>query len=356
MQLSKDIFFEIVRLGIGHYGTIPSGYIDWKEIYALATQHGLLAVVIDGIEQLPTEMRPPQELLLEWIGEVLQCYEYRYDAYKLTIADMAGFYNSHGLKMMILKGHACSIEWPKPNHRPCGDIDIWLFGHQKEADTILTKEKSIKIDNTHHHHTCFVWNDFSVENHYDFLNVHHHKSNVELEKVFKNLGQDDSHFTEVNGEKVYLPSPNLHALFLLKHSMTDFAAFYVTFRQLIDWAFYVEKHGEEIDWKWLMRVVEKYHMKEFLNIINAICVEDFGFSSNIFPCVQFNPIVKEQVLSDILFPKFTRESSGSLIPRIKYKYKRWKGNAWKHELCYNENMTSAFWSGVWNHLLKPKSI
>ena len=363
MQPSTGILLELVRLGIGHRGNITSNQIDWQKIYDLAIQQGLLGVVIDGIERLPNNQRPPQELLLEWIGEVLQSYEYRYDAYKNTIAEMAGFYNSHGYKMMVLKGYACSLNWPKPEHRPCGDIDIWQFGKQKEADALLESSKfqdsgfkSVKIDRSHHHHTVFDWGEFTVENHYDFNNVHHHKSSAELEKIFKELGKDDSHYSDVNGERVYIPSPNLHALFLLKHAMTDFAAFYVTLRQLLDWAFFVEKHTNEIDWKWLNEVMEQYHMKEFYNCINAICVGELGFEAYLFNGVQFNPALKEKVLEDILDPKYPREEPKNLILRLVFKCRRWKGNAWKHEFCYKESLLSGFWSGVKNHLLKPKTI
>lgn len=93
--------------------------------------------------------------------------------------------------MMVLKGYACSLNWPKPEHRPCGDIDIWLFGQQKEADKALSKEKGIEIDKSHHHHTVFYWGEFMVENHYDFINVHQNKTNAKLEKVLKELGKDD---------------------------------------------------------------------------------------------------------------------------------------------------------------------
>ena len=356
MQPSAGTFLELVRLGIGHRGNITSNQIDWQKIYVLAIQQGLLGVVIDGIERLPSDKRPPQKILLEWIGEVLQGYEYRYESYKNTIAEMAGFYNSHGYKMMILKGYACSLNWPKPEHRPCGDIDIWQFGEHKKTDALVASEKGLEIDHSHHHHTVFNWNDFSVENHYDFNNVHHHRSSVELEKIFKELGKDDTHSTEVLGEKVYLPSPNLHALFLLKHSMTDFAAFYVTLRQILDWGFHVQKYHDEIDWKWLDGVMEQYHMKEFYNCINAICVEELGFEAGIFNGVQFNRALKDRVLEDILDPKFPREEPKNLITRLVFKCRRWKGNAWKHELCYKESLLSGFWSGVWNHLLKPKSI
>ena len=208
---------------------------------------------------------------------------------------------------MVLKGYACSLNWPKPNHRPCGDIDIWLFGKQKEADVLLAKAKGIQIDKSHHHHTVFDWGDFMVENHYDFNHIYHHKSGPALERVFKELGKDDSHYVILKGEKVYTPSPNLHTLFLLKHSMTDFAAFCVTLRQVLDWGFHVKNYHEEIDWKWLSGVINQYHMKDFFDCINAICVEDLGFQPSIFPYVQFNPSLKEKVLADIFAPKYARE-------------------------------------------------
>lgn len=355
MRTSKDAFFTLVRLGIGHRAYSLPHTIDWQEVKDIAEEQGLSAIVLDGIEKLPEGQRPPKVFLLEWIGETLQGYEYRYELYSRAIAEMAAFYNSHGYKMMILKGYACSIDWPKPKHRPCGDIDIWLFGRQKEADFILSKENGVEIDKSHQHHTVFTWRDFTVENHYDFGNVHHHKSSVELEKVFKELGKNDSYSIELFGEKVYLPSPNLHALFLLKHSMTDFAAFFVTLRQVLDWAFYVEKHSEEIDWDWLHRIVEKYHMTDFFNCISAICVEDLGFEASIFHRVQFNPMLKKKILEDILEPEFSRvPPDGRLLPKALYMYRRWKGNEWKHKLCYNESMWSAFWSGIGNHLVKPK--
>lgn len=361
MQSSKEAFLELVRLGIGHSaGILPLTY-NWEEIQALAEAQGLSGVLVDGIEKLPDGQKPPKPVLLQWIGEVLQGYEYRYELYRRIIGEMAAFYNEHGFKMMVLKGYACSLDWPKPEHRPTGDIDIWQFGQQREADAALAasskfQDSGSKIDKSHHHHTVFYWRDFMVENHYDFCNVHHHKSSAELEKIFKELGKDDTHTVDVFGETVYLPSPNLHALFLLKHSMTDFAAFFVTLRQVLDWAFFVEKHTKEIDWEWLNGVMEQYHMLDFFNTINAICVEDLGFDVNIFPHVQFLPSLKDKVLDDILAPEFTREAPKRLIPRLLYMFRRWKGNAWKHEMCYNESLWSGFWSGIWNHLLKPRSI
>ena len=337
MQSSSntEIFLSLIRHGIGHYaGALPDS-IDWTEMESRALQHGLSAVLVDGIEQLSNDSRPSKDILLQGIGEVLQNYEQRYELYRKAIAEMAGWYNAHGFKMMVLKGYACSINWPKPEHRPCGDIDIWLFGQYKEADAALVKDKRTKIDKSHHHHTVFDWRGFMVENHYDFVNVYADKSSIELEKLFKELGKDDSRFVEIYGEKVYLPSPNLHALFLIRHMVSHFVGSNITLRQVLDWAFFVEKHTKEIDWNCLIDLLEKYHMNDFYNCINAICVEDLGFPVEIFKTVQFEPHMKEKVLNDIVDPAFATESPRGFIRRITYKYKRRKGNAWKLELCYS---------------------
>ena len=354
--MQTKAFLQVVKIGIGHKSEPIPVNIEWKTIEDIAFRQGLSAIVVDGVEHLPESQRPPKEVLLQWIGNTLQSYEYRYEMYRRTIGELAEWHNSNGYKMMVIKGYACSLNWPKPEHRPCGDIDIWQFGKQKEADKALAKDKGIKIDNSHQHHTVFYWRDFMVENHYDFINVFHHKSSAEVEQILKQLGRDDSHWVDLNGENVYLPSPNLHALFLLRHAMSEFASSCINVRQVLDWAFFVEKNGKDVDWDWLLGVLDEFHMREFFNCINAICVDDLGFSAIIFPYVQYLPELKERVLADILSPEFTAQEPQSLLPRVVYKYRRWKANGWKHKLCYEESMWSAFWSGVWNHLLKPASI
>lgn len=351
-----EAFLYLIRRGIGHStGVMPDSF-DWASIRVLSKRHGLMAIVMDGIEQLPEDKRLPRAILLSWIGEVILSYERRFVEYCSTVAEIASFYNAHGYRMMVLKGYACSLDWPRPNHRPCGDIDIWQFGDYEKADELVTSEKGILIDASHHHHTVFKWGNFMVENHYDFINVHHHKSNAEFERILKKLGQDDSHFVEVGKGKVYMPSPDLHALFLLKHLMMHFASEGITLRQLLDWGFFVEKHGRYVSWSWVEGVLDKFGMKVLYGIFNAICVEDLGFHAYLFHYVQFEPALKERVLHEIVIPEFGEELPKRLMQRIVFKLKRWRGNSWKHELCYSENLWSAFWSGVWNHILKPSSI
>lgn len=345
MLSSKEDFLHLIKLGVGNSnGTWLPDTVDWNSIEALAERHGLLGVLVDGLNQLPRTNRPPQTLWLRWIGEVMQGYEQRYVAYRKAVEELGAWYHEHGYRMIVLKGLACGVNWPKPEHRPYGDIDIYLFGKQKEADEALRHAQGpeFKIDNSHHHHTVFQWHGFMVENHYDFLNVHHHKSMAEMETELKVV--------------VERSSVNFHALFLLRHAMTHFAAKEITLRHLLDWGFYAKAYGFEIDWKWLEDTIDCFGMRKLYDVFNAICVDDLGFDVKTFPKVQFDPFLKERVLNDILSPEFSEKPPKGIVRRSLFKYRRWKANEWKHELCYNESMNSAFWSGVKNHLMKPSSI
>lgn len=357
MTNSKETFLTLVKLGAGTLkeASLPDD-VNWEEVRELASKQNLLGLALDGIGKLPESQRPPRVIFVKWIGTVMRDYESRYKKYTEAIAELAGFYNSHGFKMMVLKGYACSLDWPVPNHRPSGDIDIWLFGRYKEADSLLSQEKRIVIDRSHHHHTVFNWKRFSVENHYDFISIYHHRSHLKYEKILKGLGQDDSCYTQIDGYRVYLPSANLHALFLLKHQMLHFVSGGINMRQLLDWAFFVQKHYLVIDWGYLTEILDEFGMTPAFNVFNAICIDDLGFSEEIFPLPVYDKGIKERVLNDILFPEFPKDIPKQFFRRIIWKWRRWTSASWKHKLCYKESMFSAFIVGLWGHIIKPSSI
>ena len=303
----KEAFLALVRLGIGNAATVTlPDHIDWDEVEVLAEKQGVLGVVYDGAlrhtDSTDSTDFFPLTVKLRWIGEVMQGYEQLYVLYRKAVADLGAWYHAHGYRMMLLKGMACGLDWPKPEHRPYGDIDIYLFGHYKEADSALTRELGVKIDNSHHHHTVFEWEGFTVENHYDFVNVHVHESSRELESIFKELANtDDCLQLTAYG---LMPSANLHALFLIRHMMSHFTGASMSLRQILDWGFFVKAHHDEVDWKWLVEVLEEYHMKEFFECVNAICVEDLGFDKVEGLGLRVEGRLKERVLSIYLFALF----------------------------------------------------
>ena len=55
----REAFLKLVKLGIGHCVDFLPQNIDWQEVKDLAERQGLSSVVLDGIEKLPEQQRPP---------------------------------------------------------------------------------------------------------------------------------------------------------------------------------------------------------------------------------------------------------------------------------------------------------
>jgi len=81
----EEALLSLTRLGIGHSAYLIPEIIDWASLQDFADRQGLYALALDGIERMPESKRPSQEMLLQWIGEVLQGYEYRYERHRLRL-------------------------------------------------------------------------------------------------------------------------------------------------------------------------------------------------------------------------------------------------------------------------------
>lgn len=345
-------------------------------LYSFSLQHNISAVVWDyfqqaigeGVisqEQLPTKMQKIQWAL------AAEKAEQEYMRQKQVIVKLARFFAEHNIKMMILKGYGLSLNYPVPNHRPCSDIDIWLFeeretpnGHtsrvgvQQKADNLLREHFGIDIDEDKHHHTVFYVDGVMVENHYDFLNIHAHLSNRKIEQRLQQLLNQPLDKIEIDGQTVYFPSPDFHALFMLRHSASHFAAERIVIRHLLDWRYFVEKFAQQIDWAALYDIATQTNMHKFLNCINAICIDRLNLQSSCVPPFERDKQLEERVWNEILQPEFSesKPKNAGYLKSWRYMYRRWWANRWKHRLVYNESLAKTFLVQVWSHLLKPKSL
>lgn len=160
-------------------GTVPPE--TWLEVFRLSAAQGVLALAYDALRRLPAAQQPPRELMLRWAVNTDRI-ERQFAHRQRALEDLAAFYASHGIRLMLLKGAGLAALYPVPAHRPCGDIDIWLYGRQREADRLVREELRIAVSNDVHHHTIFSYKGVMIENHFDFLNLWSHRSNRELER------------------------------------------------------------------------------------------------------------------------------------------------------------------------------
>ena len=328
---------------------------QWREIYDLSSVQGVLAQAWDGMQLLPEAMRPPRALRLQWAVNV-ERIEKVYRRQERAIARLAAFYREHAIPMMLLKGYGLSLFYPVPEHRPCGDIDIWLFGRQPEADKLVAREWGVPVDVHKEHHTTFDVDGIMVENHYDFVNKETHASNARLERLFKQYAAQPGESVAVAGVAVYLPSEQLNALFLLRHAAVHFAAINIGLRHVLDWCVFVAHCHDRIDWPALYAVARETRMVGFLNCLNALCVDCLGLEAPSLPDFERDAELEKRVLDEILSPAFSGEQPEGLLRVVRFKIRRWWANRWKHRLVFDEGLAGAFVHSAWAHLKRPRSI
>lgn len=330
----------------------PASIVDWRTLMELAEKHGVLAMVLDAIDQIPQFRRPPFDILMNGIGR-LSFIESMYGKHRKVIRSLSHFYHHYGIKMMVLKGYGLSMNYPKPNHRPTGDIDTFHFGQWREADACVHDRLGIEIDNSHHHHTVFGYQGVTVENHYDFLNVYSRKSNVEFEKVLKSLAAEDKAIKDEEMENVFYPSPNFNALFIVRHSAGNFCAAGIILRQVLDWLLFVKKYHDKVDWEMVYRMYRKFNLVRYVNSLNAIGIQYLGFDAKWFPEYEKDKCLVERILKDMLNPEFKEKENGCLMNGVFVKLRRWWQNRWKLKITTSDSLCSVFLYGVYSKLLKP---
>lgn len=281
MPINKDTlyFFRLVRSGAGLGAAPVSDTADtavtpgsWERIYRMAADHGLSAVVWDGICRLPAAQQPPRETRIRWALSAEKLEE-RYRHQQQTASKLAARFSEEGLRMLLLKGLGLSRDYPLPEHRECGDIDIYLYGQSDKGDRIL-HEIGAHLYFDVPKHSEYVWDGVLIENHRTILNVRRNRTERELNALLVRLLEKDGTHGLVPG--IQTPPATFNAIFLIRHAAVHFQKEGIVLRHLCDWACFLTRHWDEIDHALFRTAMEDYRMDRFADLMTAAAVEYLG--------------------------------------------------------------------------------
>lgn len=281
MPLDKDTlyFIRLVSSGAGLGAAPVSDTADtavtpgsWERIYRMAADHGLSAVVWDGIRRLPTAEPPPRETRIRWALSAEKLEE-RYRHQQQTASKLAARFSEEGLRMLLLKGLGLSRDYPIPEHRECGDIDIYLYGQSDKGDRIL-HEIGAHLYFDVPKHSEYVWDGVLIENHRTILNVRRNRTERELNAVLVRLLEKEG--THGLAPGIQTPPATFNAIFLIRHAAVHFQKEGIVLRHLCDWACFLTRHWDEIDHALFRTAMEDYRMDRFADLMTAAAVEYLG--------------------------------------------------------------------------------
>lgn len=337
-----ESFIQLVRLGSGHTGTagIPVD-VDWEEVKAFAEQQGLSAVVLDGVECLPAMQRPKQELLLEWIGETLQC-EGIYAAQQKDAVRMASLFQKNGIRTYVLKGTVVAECYPKPSHRPSVDVDCYLLPELGDFDAWnlgndLIKTQGFEVAFDYYKNSTFYLSDLIVENHQYFTPFRGNKRLTKLEKFLQGLLKNDKGKDRFDGTWLYRPPVMVTSLFLIEHAYSHFLHEGLTWRHVLDWMMFSKKHQSEIDWDALDSQIDEFGFKRFYDVYDKLGHYLIG---DIYE-VDLNKIDR-RMLEDVWAELDVHDTVRGVLGKLALFGNTWRAR-WKYHYFSEISMLHALW-------------
>ena len=230
---------------------------DWVRMYNLGHDNAVTPMLLEGVEKSP-EINAPEEVI-EAMQET-DMYAKRYHMkHERVLGEVMDISAKKGIDVVPIKGIGFSLNYPNPQRRFGGDIDVFTFKHGtdfSEPENNMTnvfdeifEKRGIDIKKTNPKHSEFEYRGMPIENHRTFVDVKNKylkvpdalKINNYLLKHLKPTEQ-----TLPMGTKILTPSKEFNTVFLAYHSMTHFIGSGINFHHLADWAVHIKKNGLKV--------------------------------------------------------------------------------------------------------------
>lgn len=212
---------------------------DWPSVLGAAADHGLTAVCKAALGRIPAGRGPDFQTALQWevsSRNVLADFDRRHSA-KTALARLFG---EHGIRTLVLKGETLADNYPRPQERECGDIDIMLFDDFERGNDIVTG-LGIALDRSNSKHTVFEFEGVEVENHDPVPHPGYNRNDYATELlVSARLGQAVS-----RADGCWELPPETAAVYIVNHTALHLHMnLRVSLKMLLDLALLLTRHPE----------------------------------------------------------------------------------------------------------------
>lgn len=355
-MMSESVLFALLRLGLGTSKDIQKENISslfmsteerWEQLKETASFHGVSGIVLDGLQVIMNELGAGcfsrsittnawKIFILQWIGEVQQGYEGGNMQQMVVVDNIQKLWARSGIRMMLMKGQAMGSYYPEPNHRAPGDIDCYLFDDYIKGNE-SAKQWADKVDEGWYKHSVISYKGETIENHQYFVHTREGKSSKQLNQILVDILKDIT-FETLPGTGALLPPPMFNALFLTYHAQAHFLEEGLRLKQLLDWAIFLKKDADKVDWPEFYAICDIYHLRRFAEVATDIAVHYLGVKLD-NPQIVIKSSYTEKVIHSTLYDKdyvFNSGQSGWAnrwhIVKNLFKYR------WKYSEIYQQSI------------------
>ncbi len=273
------LLFELLQVALGNRERLSYAPSDkeWSDLYDESERQAVTGILLQGIELLPVEQRPSQDILLQWIG-VGQMIEQQNRLLDERCVDLLGRIQNAGLHGTILKGQGVARIYDKGliSLRQSGDIDVYVSCGIRMALAFAKSQglKDVEWDYKHLH--LNLWDDTEVEMHYRVEVLLNLWKNRKLQKWFK----ENEALLYSRDNKLATPTTLFNVFYILLHLYRHFLYEGVGFRQIVDYYFVLKAaNGSRQDVSYSLETVSMFGMERFAKGLMWVMHEALGMPS-----------------------------------------------------------------------------
>ena len=249
-QGTDSQFFALLRSGL--WNEVPerepfAGSTDWEAVYRLAFAQTVTPLVTDGINRLPRELLPAEpERLDPFLGDLMATAKRNHvlDAFIPKVFNALA-----GIPVVLVKGQSLAVEYPDPERRQPGDIDLLLLpsSYQAAKDVLLPKATKVLEEERDIWHQGMYFRSIEVEIHGSISTLMSKKLDRKLEVLLEEqFDGRDLPSVSIGGVSVPVPEAGFNAVYIFVHFLQHYWSGGVGLRQLVDWMTFVSVHKREI--------------------------------------------------------------------------------------------------------------
>lgn len=317
-----EILLELVRAAVlDATPVIPKDVkIDWNALMDSASGHKVLAWVWDSICRLPAEQQPSRQERINWGLSAQEIWD-SYYSQKKVLEDMISVCQKEGIRLLLLKGLGVSAIYPKPESRPSGDIDIFLFDDFEKGKDLFGKDDQGSTEL----HDEYVYKGVLVENHKMFI-----YPNTPVKKLVGQHLLDAVDRAVLSPEGYYTFAPIDNYVYLMMHALNHIKFVsddgLYSLKSFVDLAVFFYKYQDSFSRDDLLQLVKKLQLHKSFELIMyftewLLGIDCSSYRINLIPNDDLK-VIKELFLNNCLSVDIS--DAESLLKKSKLLWDRYK--------------------------------
>ncbi len=292
----RNLFVELLQIALGPRDGLSRtlSATEWHFLLEESERQAVAGIMLAGLERLPENQRPPQVILLQWIG-LCQQIEVQNTLITKTCQQLCKQLDYDGFYACVLKGQSNYRYYPveMKSRRSCGDVDVWVQAKSDERCKRYDVSRVIEYVQNHYDMNGLCWLHTShVEKSGVPVEIHLRASfmsepckNRRFQKHFADVDECRT-FAELDGVEIPCLKVDEDVIYQMNHIYRHLIDEGVGLRQVVDYYYLLQSWNKlhACSKEEIMKIISWLGMKRFASALMYVLCEVCGMSAEYMLC------------------------------------------------------------------------